>query len=423
MADHRLPLSVHRPWSTLAVRLVVTLAVAAAGFSMPELAAAAPAAPGPESEDVPVSPIAAKRGSSMEMPAWQPPAAAWPAGGAGVVPVDGSSFGASRASAASAAQSGVAGSGRPGGLPVLVRAATDGDGEPRTAAEQQAQLNRTPPASVRVRVIDRAATEAAAVSGVLFTLERADGQVESGAVALDVDYGGFAGMFGADFGLRLQLVQFPACVLMTPGLPECSRYRPVTGASNVASGRVLSADRVTVAGDRAAAASAKGTTEAVEEPTVLAVTASASSAGGTYSATSLSPTYAWQGGSQGGDFSYSYPIAVPPAVGGAAPELALRYSSGSVDGRTVRQNSQASWVGMGWELSVGYIERQYQSCTDVGTQYRDLCWHSDNASMVFGGVSTKLVKDSAGVWRGSDDRGWKIERLYGAANFSTLGEY
>jgi hypothetical protein len=43
--------------------------------------------------------------------------------------------------------------------------------------------------------------------------------------------------------------------------------------------------------------------------------------------------------------------------------------------------------------------------------------------MVFGGVSTKLVKDSAGVWRGSDDRGWKIERLYGAANFSTLGEY
>jgi hypothetical protein len=48
-----------------------------------------------------------------------------------------------------------------------------------------------------------------------------------------------------------------------------------------------------------------------------------------------------------GSFSYSYPIQVPPGRGGLAPQVSLNYSS----------SSRNSWTGVGWDLSLGYIER------------------------------------------------------------------
>jgi RHS repeat-associated protein len=99
--------------------------------------------------------------------------------------------------------------------------------------------------------------------------------------------------------------------------------------------------------------------------------------------------------------------------------LTLGYSSGSVDGRTTSTNSQTSWVGEGWDLQFGYIERGFRSCADDGSPSHggDLCYFSDGpATMVFGSRSVRLIKDdTTGVWRGETDDGSRIERLVDAA--------
>lgn len=48
-----------------------------------------------------------------------------------------------------------------------------------------------------------------------------------------------------------------------------------------------------------------------------------------------------------GSYGYSYPIEVPPGRGGLVPELAITYSSAGGKG----------WLGLGWDLSVGSIQR------------------------------------------------------------------
>ena len=53
--------------------------------------------------------------------------------------------------------------------------------------------------------------------------------------------------------------------------------------------------------------------------------------------------------------SYSYPIQVPPGPGGLQPSVALSYNTQEVDSASSR--TQASWVGMGWSLDTGYIQR------------------------------------------------------------------
>lgn len=74
-------------------------------------------------------------------------------------------------------------------------------------------------------------------------------------------------------------------------------------------------------------------------------------------ATPLAPSAKWDVSTQTGDFSWSYPLRVPPAPGGLVPQLALSYASSSVDGRTSATNNQASWVGDGWSYEPGFIER------------------------------------------------------------------
>ncbi|MEJ3750147.1 RHS repeat-associated core domain-containing protein [Actinomycetes bacterium KLBMP 9797] len=147
--------------------------------------------------------------------------------------------------------------------------------------------------------------------------------------------------------------------------------------------------------------------------------------GGRPTATPLAPSSTWQVSAQTGDFTWSYPLRVPPAPGGFAPELALSYASSAVDGRTSATNNQASWVGDGWDLSPGFVERAYGACAeDAGNQTGDLCWRSDNATASFnGGGGALICCDADGRWRAKGDDGSRIERLTGAGNGDDNGEY
>jgi len=108
-----------------------------------------------------------------------------------------------------------------------------------------------------------------------------------------------------------------------------------------------------------------------------------------------------------------------------------------VDGRTSGRNNQSSWIGDGWDLRSGYIERSYLGCSEddaAGANSDDtsrgLCWSGDHLSLSFSGGSGELVKDTAAttsaghdVWRLEADDGTKVERFTGASNGVRDGEY
>lgn len=251
---------------------------------------------------------------------------------------------------------------------------------------------------VRVDVADRAATARAGVSGVLFAVGSADGV--AGPVAVDLDYSGFAEAGGGDYGSRLRLVRLPACALTTPQRAECQRATPVTTRNDVAKRRLTA--------DVAVAASGM---------TVLAAEAGAAGDNGDFTATSLAPAGSWQVSAQTGAFSWSYPLRMPPALGGPSPSVGLAYSSGSIDGRTSTTNNQGSWLGDGWEFWPGYIERSYNSCNDDNPSHKtgDLCWLSDNATLSLNGHSGELI-NAGGTWRLKTDDGTRIEKVTGDAS-------
>nr|WP_157529131.1 RHS repeat-associated core domain-containing protein [Kibdelosporangium sp. MJ126-NF4] len=155
---------------------------------------------------------------------------------------------------------------------------------------------------------------------------------------------------------------------------------------------------------------------------------------GTTSATSLAPSASWTVAPHTGDFSWSYPLRVPPAPGGLVPSLALSYRSSAVDGRTSATNNQASWVGEGWDLSPGFVERTYGSCADDSMgpvkppeTKGDLCWRSENATATYDGHGGSLIRDdSSKQWRTKSDDGSRIERFEndkGVANGDNNGEH
>ena len=108
----------------------------------------------------------------------------------------------------------------------------------------------------------------------------------------------------------------------------------------------------------------KTTTPAPAKGTVMVFGATGVPDGstGAYTASSLSASNGWSESGDSGSLNYSFPITVPPALGGSAPQVALAYDSGSVDGKTAVENPQPSWIGDGWDYSPGYIERMYAPC-------------------------------------------------------------
>jgi RHS repeat-associated protein len=99
-----------------------------------------------------------------------------------------------------------------------------------------------------------------------------------------------------------------------------------------------------------------------------------------------------------GAATYSLPIQVPDGPGGLKPSLSLSYNSQVVD--QANALTQASWVGMGWSLDTGYIERNMQGTDD----YLD----DDTFNLVLNGIGGLLLKDTNGVWHTSNEQFIKI---------------
>ncbi|MFE7131653.1 polymorphic toxin-type HINT domain-containing protein [Streptomyces sp. NPDC057638] len=268
--------------------------------------------------------------------------------------------------------------------------------------------------AVETRVLDRAATRAAGVDGVVLSL-RPTAAGADGRVRAHLDYSAFADAFGGGYASRLTLAELPACALTTPAAARCRTVKPLAAVNDTEK------RRITATGVRLRAGA----------PTVLATITNAAGAKGDYKATSLTAASTWSTSLNTGDFSWSHPMPAPEVPGGLKPELALSYSSGGVDGRTGNTNNQSSWAGDGFDLSPGFIERRYKPCADDGVENAqghkpgDLCWGYDNAYISLNGKGGELVPTGANTFKLREDDGTRIERLTHAdrANGDNDNEY
>ncbi|GLW65303.1 hypothetical protein Arub01_35470 [Actinomadura rubrobrunea] len=304
------------------------------------------------------------------------------------------------------------GSAKAGRLPVEVLPPTGRSRQARTRAVADA-------GKVRVTVLDRKATRTAGINGLALTVARTD-KSAPGRVGIRLDYAEFAQAFGGAYGSRLRLVQLPECALTTPSKPECRSATPIPSKND--------AETKTLTAEVEAAPAATGT--AAARGTVLVAQGETSGSQGDYKATSLSASATWNAGGNTGEFTWSYPMRVPPVPGELEPNLEISYSSGSVDGRTGNTNGQPSWIGEGFDLWPGFIERRYMSCEDDGAPKDewgnspgDQCWGYDNATVTWNGKGGELIKASDGTWRLRDDDGTKFEKLTGTTNGDDDGEY
>jgi len=125
---------------------------------------------------------------------------------------------------------------------------------------------------------------------------------------------------------------------------------------------------------------------------MLAITTGVSGPSGDYSATPAAPNATYQVGQFTGSVDLGYPIQVPAPASGAAPAVALAYSSGGIDSFISGRNNQAGPIGIGWSLAVGgSIRRSVERCS--GNPY--LCFAEDDSySINLNGYGSKLVRDT-----------------------------
>ncbi|MEU6463113.1 ricin-type beta-trefoil lectin domain protein [Streptomyces sp. NPDC046976] len=318
---------------------------------------------------------------------------------------------------------------RAGKLPVWVA--------PAKQAAKKRDAAPSTPAAVRVQLAGHAQAQAAGVDGMLLGLARADGAASSGRVAVTLDYSALDKAYGGGFASRLHLVSVPGCILTAPQKPSCRVRTPLASTNNPVAKKLtatLDLPRLAPAGTAGADAHADGTAGSASVAPMTAVEAISGASGsqGDYTATSLSPSGSWSANGTGA-FTYSYPVAVPPSLGGAAPSVAFSYDSQSEDGETSARNSQSSWIGDGWSYSPGFIERSYKPCKQDGiSDSADLCWGGWLATLSLGGHSGTLIRDESSnpntptanqTWHLQGDDGTKIEELGGAGNGLWNGEY
>ncbi|MFI7650345.1 RHS repeat-associated core domain-containing protein [Micromonospora sp. NPDC049460] len=242
-------------------------------------------------------------------------------------------------------------------------------------------------------------------------------------VRFSVEYSGFRNAYGGDWASRLKLWQVPACALTDDARPGCT-VTALPSSNDTAAGMVT-AD-VPVTPDSPGQAATAGATGG----TLVALSAGPSGPSGNFGATPLESSSNWTSGGSSGNFSWSQPIRVPPAISGLAPSINISYSSASVDGRSSVTNNQPSWIGEGFNYWPGYIERRYVPCLDDmkdgannTVKTGDLCWRSDNAVMLLNGQGVELIYEAGKGWHPREEDGSRVQKLTGASNGDNNGEY
>ncbi|WP_282204000.1 polymorphic toxin-type HINT domain-containing protein [Kitasatospora fiedleri] len=279
--------------------------------------------------------------------------------------------------------------------------------------------------SVDVTQLSSKAAAAAGVDGLLVKLEPKNVK-DAGKVQVALDVSALDAASAGAFSQRGRLVLLPSCALTTPDVQACRTKTPV--AAHVDADRkqvVADVDLSARATPSSQSAFAATGAQSGAGPMLLAQDTTASGGGGDYKASDLNPSAGWSAGSSSGGMTYSYAVQSPSTLGGQVPAVSFGYDSSSVDGKTSATNSQASWIGDGWDYTPGFIERTYKPCDKAGiADSGDLCWAGQNATMSLGGHSGQLVRDdNSGVWRLKDDDGTKIEFRTGASNGAENGEY
>ncbi|WP_189145389.1 ricin-type beta-trefoil lectin domain protein [Streptomyces lacrimifluminis] len=317
----------------------------------------------------------------------------------------------------------------------------------------QAPDAAAPTGSWSVTVSPRTAPVSTGVDGAVVSVTApATGSVP---ISVQLSYKTFENLYGADWASRLHFVQFPECYLTTPDLEECQAYTELdtdndTSAKTITATVDTAADgTVSSASASAAPAASSGVIQAsytqaqpaaaTGDKAVIGAVDSGGSAGGSFKATPLASSGKWAAGTSSGAFTWSYPITVPPAPAGPAPQIAFGYNSQTVDGKTATSSPQVSWIGEGWDYDPGHIERRYRSCKDdrddvtdgaannKEKKYKtsDLCWVSYNAVMSLGGRTVELVRASSTseIYRPQNDDGTRVELKTGGDNKDDNGEY
>ena len=270
--------------------------------------------------------------------------------------------------------------------------------------------------AVRVESLDASVVAALGGEVLAFGVESGDGV----SMQVTIDYSAFRYALGAQWSSRLQLVQWSCLPAMAKvAAKDCGNPVPVVGVFNDLKAGVLTAT-VTVSGSKVLAGGGQAL------PMLVAgggSTLGLASAAGSFEATSLSNSGAWQVGGNNGSFSYSMPLATPPAFNGLGPSVSLSYDSSGVDGITSSVNAQASEVGLGWSVNAGqgFIERRYLPCMDsrIGGGTTDSCWYTQNATISLNGHASELIPidgttgspSTFAKWRLKDDPDWLVERL------------
>ena len=330
-----------------------------------------------------------------------PPATNWPAAGSATVDLTQPPSGVSAKTSiqGAKAQNATTVPHAAGNLPVSVR-------WPKAA--------KTGPTGVGVKLLSHASATAAGVSGVIVALSPTG--TSAGPLAVDLNYSSFRNAIGGDFGDRLRLVQLPSCALTTPQLAACRTQTPLASANDGSAG-VVSAQVPMAAAARHTSNAASTNASQASNAVVLAAVSGTSSGNGDYTASSLSPSGTWNEGGAAGNFTWTYPIAVPAPAAGSAPQLALNYDSSSVDGRIATTNNQFGPIGEGFTLTSSYIAQSYTDCADdpegaVAKDY-DQCYAGKVVTLSLDGKSTPLVADSNGKWHEQQESGDQVVYVSG----------
>lgn len=306
------------------------------------------------------------------------------------------------------------------GLPVSIRVVPSAGDNPED----------TRPVVLGVDSLDAAATDELGAEVLAFGVQPSNANIET-TLLVTVDYSEFRYALGADWADRLELSLWPCSAAFADVSPDaCGKPVSIGTLRNDLQAGTLSA-LVHVGGTSTSGGFGAAAMLTVGNGSTLGLTTKS----GSFAATSLSNTGKWSVPGNTGSFTYSYPMAAPPAFNGLGPSLSLGYNSGVVDGVTTDSNPQASEVGQGWSLSAGqgFIERSYVPCKTIDTTYTlpDSCWWAQGGTISLNGRSSTLVpingtpdvEDSFTQFRLADDADWLVQRFNSPSGNWWTSEY